>query len=138
MQTDSNDLKLQYVTKDDFMKSLFIAESETHVCAALCLMIENQPGINLVGEADHSESLLVQLVSLHPDALLLDWNLEGIHQPRLIRALQEHCPQTQIIVMSVKPEDELIYQEWNLGGFLSKQLSPEEFIANLSSLLTSK
>jgi len=117
------------------MKKIFIAESETHVREALRLMIENQPGIQVAGEADHSEGLLVQVVATPPDALLLDWNLAGIHHPRLIRALKGHSPEMRIIVMSVKPEDEQAYKGWELAGFLSKQLSPEEFISKLDTLL---
>jgi DNA-binding NarL/FixJ family response regulator len=119
------------------MKTIFIAESETHVRDALRLMIENKTGLQVTGEASHAESLLAQVCTTHPlDALLLEWNLSGIHHQRLIQALQEYCPELQIIVMSVKPEDEQSSKEWDVSGFLSKQLPPEEFISSLVTLLS--
>ncbi len=118
------------------MKSIFLAESENHVRGALRLLIEYQPGMQVVGEADHTESLLAQVCVQPPDVILLDWNLHGIHPQRLIRALREHCPNTQLIATSVKPEHKMSSEEWGVDGFLSKQLPPEAFISALDALLS--
>ena len=117
------------------MKTIFLGEGETHVRDALRLIIENNTGLQVIGEASTAESLLAQVCSNQPDALLLEWNLPGIHHQRLLQALQAYCPKLPIIVISVKPEDEYAAEEWGLAGFISKQLPPEEFISKLVALL---
>jgi DNA-binding NarL/FixJ family response regulator len=113
------------------MKTVFLAEGETHVRAALRLTIEFQGRIAVVGEADHPESLLAQVCQNPPDVILLDWNLPGLHPQRLIRILGEHCPHTRVVATSVKPEHEKAAREYGVDGFLLKQLTPEAFIAGL-------
>ncbi len=113
------------------MKTIFIAESENHVRDALRLLIEYQPGLQVVGEADHTESLLAQVCAQPPDVILLDWNLPGIHHGRLIRTLREHCPTTQLMATSVKAEQEAVVGLFDIDGFLLKQLPPDQFISAL-------
>jgi DNA-binding NarL/FixJ family response regulator len=120
------------------MKTIFLGEGEAHVREALRLMIENNTNFKVIGEASHAESLLAQVCKHPPDALLLEWNLPGIHHRRFIQALQAYCSEIRIVVMSVKPEDELSSKEWELAGFLSKQLPPDEFTSHLVALLSTE
>lgn len=118
------------------MKTIFLAESERHVLAALRLLIEQETGIRIVGEARTAESLLAQVCQQAPDLILLDWSLPGLHPQRLIRTLRECCPGAQVAALSVKPEDEKAVREYGLEGFLSKQLSAESFMELLNDILS--
>ena len=42
---------------------------------ALCTLLEQHPGWQVVGEATSAERLLPLLESSHPDVVLLNWNL---------------------------------------------------------------
>ena len=117
------------------MISVFVAESENHVRAALSLLIEYQPGMHLAGAVYDTEGLLAQVCRQAPDVILLDWNLPGITPRRLIRTLRECCPGTRLVATSVKPEHEQAAREWGVDGFLSKQIGPESFIAALESAI---
>lgn len=116
------------------MKSIFVAESENHVRAALSLLIEHQPEMRLTGAVYDIESLLAQVCQQAPDVILLDWNLPGMNPQRLTRTLREYCPDTRLVAISVKPEHEQAAREWGVDGFLSKQLSPDLFTAALESI----
>jgi DNA-binding NarL/FixJ family response regulator len=116
------------------MKTVFLAEGENHVRAALRLQFEHQPEYQISGEADHTECLLAQVCRKPPDVILLDWNLPGINPQRLISTLRRHCPSTMLVATSVKPEQEKITREYQLDGFLSKQLSPEDFMYQFRSI----
>lgn len=118
------------------MKTIFLAEGEKHVREALHLWIEQQADMKIAGEARSVESLLAQVCQQAPDAILLDWNLPGIHHQRLIRTLRECCPAAKLVALSVKPEDEKAAGEYGMDGFLSKQLSAESFMAALNTILS--
>lgn len=118
------------------MKTIFLAEGQKHVNVALRLLIETQPGMRVVGEANDAEAFLAEVCAHPPDATLLDWHLPGIHHQRLVRTLRDHCPAMQIVVTSVRPEHEKAALAWGLDGFLSKQLPPESFIGRLAEILS--
>jgi two-component system capsular synthesis response regulator RcsB len=113
------------------MKTLFLADGENHIRKAIRLAIENQGIATIAGEAAHTESLLAQACLIQPDVILMDWNLPGTNHQRLIRTLRNHCPSTRIFVMSVRPEDEWTVRDYQIDGFLSKQMDPDDFIQSL-------
>lgn len=118
------------------MKTIFLAEGEKHVLEALQIWMEQQADIKIVGEARSAEALLAQVCQQAPDAILLDWNLPGIHHQRLIRTLRECCPAAKLVAFSVKPEHEKAAKELGLDGFISKQLPSESFMASLIDILS--
>ena len=119
------------------MIRLFLADSENHIRRALKLRLKQDSKFEIVGEANHVESLLAQVCMQPPDAILLDWNLVGIHPQRLLNTLREHCPATRILVSSVRPEHEKTTRELDVDAFLSKQLPPDQFIQALVTALGS-
>lgn len=118
------------------MKKVFIAEAEKHVSRALQVLLEEQDGLSITGNACSAESLLAQICKQSSDVILLDWNLPDLHPQRLIPTLRESCPTATLIAISVKPEHENDAKEYDLDGFISKQLSAEFFIEALSQIIS--
>ena len=116
-------------------KAVFLAEGEKHVLEALRLVLEQQAGFEIVGEARSAESLLATVCKLSPDAILLDWSLPGFHPQRLISTLRECCPSAKLVALSVKPEHEKAANEFEMDGFISKQLPPESFLVSLNAII---
>lgn len=116
------------------MKTIFLAESERHVREALRLLLEQQTELTSTGEARSAESLLAQVCQSPPDLILLDWNLPGLHPQRLIPTLRACCPNALLIALSVKPEDEMSAQAYEVDGFISKQLQAEELLSRLQTI----
>ena len=113
------------------MIQMFLADSEEHIRDAYKLLFEQNSQFEVVGEASHVESLLAQVCAQPPDAILLDWNLLGIHPQRLVNTLREHCPATRILASSVRPEHKKATQELGVEAFLLKQLPPDQFFQAL-------
>jgi len=120
------------------MKTIFLAEGEKHVRDALRLMLEHQSNFAIVGEASSAENTLAKVCQLPPDVILLDWNLPGFHPQRLFSALRECCPETLILAMSVKPEQESIAMKFGAAAFLLKQLPPDQFVSALITAVNQK
>jgi len=120
------------------VKTIFLAEGENHVRAALRLQIELLAEYQISGEADHTEGLLAQVCQQPPDILLLDWHLPGINPHRLIQTLRKHCPDTILVATSVKPEDQKSAISFGMDEFLSKQHSPADFITRLLEINSRK
>jgi DNA-binding NarL/FixJ family response regulator len=57
---------------------VFLADDQAKVRAALRLLLEQEPGLSVVGEVTEAKDLLVQVQVTQPDVVLLDWELPGL------------------------------------------------------------
>ena len=57
---------------------IFLADDQAKARSALRLLLEQEPGLSVVGEATETEDLLAQVQRTQPDLVLLDWELPGL------------------------------------------------------------
>jgi len=57
---------------------VFLADDQAKVCSALRLLLEQELGLRVVGEATEAKDLLAQVQRTQPDLVLLDWELPGL------------------------------------------------------------
>ena len=117
------------------MKTIFLAEGEKHVREALRLLFEHQSDFEVMGEASSGESTLANVCINPPDVLLLDWHLPGLYPQRMISALRECSPKMLILATSVQPEQEKTSHQFEVDGFLLKQLPPDQYLAYLKAVI---
>lgn len=110
---------------------IFIADSHAHVREALRLLLEQQGGFAVCGEAADPENLLAQVCTHPPEFILLDWHLPGLRPHYLLRALKRCCPATLVLATSVNPENARQALSHGVDGFLLKSLPPDEFLQAL-------
>jgi DNA-binding NarL/FixJ family response regulator len=84
------------------------ARGKTHTLRwALRTALKEMSGLEVAGEATNSCELIAQAELLHPDLIVLTWDLPGGPAPRLIAALQT-TGTVRIVVLSmdqyVRPE----------------------------------
>jgi len=115
------------------MKSIFLVENDINVKDAICLQIEHQPDLMVLGTADHTSCILAEVCKQKPDVVLVDWFICGIDYKRLFIAMRKCRPEVLIIATSVRPENEKGALELGADDFLLKQLPPEKFIAALQT-----
>jgi DNA-binding NarL/FixJ family response regulator len=82
---------------------IFIASADKTFRLALQLLLEDEPGMVVIGIADRSDGLLIQVGASQPEVLLLDWELTKQAPIDLIGDLQhlEHRP--KIVALSINP-----------------------------------
>jgi CheY-like chemotaxis protein len=107
---------------------VFIADDQPEVRSALRLLLEQQEGLVVAGEAADGVSLLLWLAGNKTDILLLDWELPGKMGGDLIPQLRAVYPDLQIVAMDSKPQ---IKKDAAVAGaceFLGKNEPPERLI----------
>ena len=117
---------------------LFLAEGQDFVRDAMRLLLDNQPDFSVIGEANSSHTMLAAINGSNPDVILLDWFLPAFEPLQALNTIREHYPKTIIIATSVRPELAAHIYQFNVDGFLSKQLSPDEFVQQLKELSEKK
>lgn len=112
---------------------ILIADPQPKVRFALRVLLEQQPGLEVVGEAGDAEGLLSQTESACPDAVLLGWELSGIPLERLMHELREACPQLVVIALSGRLQAKRAAAALGADAFVSKSNPPEQLLAAIAS-----
>jgi DNA-binding NarL/FixJ family response regulator len=116
------------LTEVDFMRIL-LADAQAKVRFALRVLLERQPGFEVVGEVASVEELLARTAALCPDVVLLDWNVAGPVAAGLVLALRCDCPHLGVIVLSGRPEARAAALAAGADAFVSKGNPPEHLMA---------
>mgnify|MGYP000063645948 CR=1 FL=1 len=113
---------------------VMLADSHTKIRWALRTVIDEEPGLTLVGEAIEAQDLMHQARSLQPDLILLEWELPGRANGFLteLRALDMG---PYVIVLSTQPEQREAVLASGAEAFVSKADAPEQLLATLRSLV---
>ncbi len=112
---------------------ILLAESRPRVRFALRALLEEQPGLRIVGEATHGQDLLVQVEATCPDLLLLSWELPGRPGVDLLLLLRQVCPQLCVIVLSGRQAARQAALAAGADAFVSKIAPPEGLLAAIGA-----
>ena len=115
---------------------VLIADDQPQVRSALRLLLRQEPGVTVVGEADDVERALALVDEQRPDLVLLDWELPDLRvvgpaKPagdRLLPALRAHCPGARVIALSGRPEARQAALDAGADVFVSKGDPPERLL----------
>lgn len=107
---------------------ILLVEDQAKVRFALRVLLERQPGLEVVGEAVDGEDLLAQARDACPDLVLLAWELPGLAAGGL-PAMRAICPDLSVIVLSGRPEVRQAALSAGADAFVSKSDPPEKLLA---------
>jgi DNA-binding NarL/FixJ family response regulator len=113
---------------------VLLADDEPTLRSALRLLLEQEPGLQVVGETAESSSAQQQAAALQPDLLLLDWELPGVAGAALIAALQAAAAGMRVIALSSRPEAQHAALAAGADAFVSKGNPPDSLLAAIRAL----
>lgn len=101
---------------------LLIADDHLIVREGLRLILETEPGFELIGEARDGAEAIQLANELHPDVILMDLRMPGVDGLTAIERLRHQQPTIAIVILTTFDEDELMRRGLGLGarGYLLK------------------
>jgi DNA-binding NarL/FixJ family response regulator len=96
--------QLRMRTKRGKKMYVLLADSDGKERAALRRLMAQEPELTVVGEAIGARELLAQAQALHPDLVLLDWELPGLQGTDLLLALHCHGWPMKVVAYSERTE----------------------------------
>lgn len=108
---------------------VLLADDQSKVRSALRLLLEQQPDLNILGEAVDAQSLLDWVSVVCPDVVLLDWELPGLGTNSLLPTLRQLCPHLKVIALSGRLEARGAALSAGADAFVSKGEPPERLLA---------
>ena len=83
---------------------IVIADREAATRLALRMLLHEEPGLLVVGQAGDGQQLLDSVRETHPDLVLLDWDLPGPPIETLLSDLQTLNERPAVIVLGARQE----------------------------------
>jgi DNA-binding NarL/FixJ family response regulator len=79
---------------------VLLADDHPLMVAGLRRMLEEQDGIEVVGQAQNATELLALAQRRSPDVILSDLRMPGVQGFELIEELRETCPSIKVVILS--------------------------------------
>ena len=107
-----------------------LADDHVTVRHGLRLILDAQPDLTVVGEADDGRATLQRVQELDPDVVVMDISMPGMSGLSATRVLKEARPRVAIVVLTRHADDAYLHEMLRAGAaaFVLKQSSSTELI----------
>lgn len=110
---------------------VLIVDDQQLMRAGFRIILESEPGIEVVGEAENGEQAVRQARALAPDVICMDVQMpgmDGLEATRLIVA--DPALASSVLVLTTFNREDYLFSALQSGasGFLLKNASPEELV----------
>jgi DNA-binding NarL/FixJ family response regulator len=121
-----------------YMTDIKIVLCEDHLITrqGIRRLLEDEKGLEIVGEASNGEEAVQLVTDLKPDVVVMDVampKLNGIEATRQIKLIN---PDTAVLILSAYDDDEYVFALLKAGaaGYLLKSVSGNELVAAIKAV----
>jgi len=107
---------------------VLVVDDQALVRGGFRLILESQPGVEVVGEAADGREALAKARELRPDVVLMDVRMPGMDGLEATRRLLSERDAPRVLMLTTFDLDEYVYDALRAGasGFLLKDVRPEQ------------
>ncbi|MFF5204530.1 response regulator [Streptosporangium sp. NPDC000396] len=111
---------------------ILLVDDQALVRSGFRMLVEVQPGMEVVGEAANGEEAVAEARRTRPDVVLMDIRMprmDGIEATRLITRA-DASPGCRVLLLTTYDLDEYVFRGLRAGasGFLLKDVAPEDLV----------
>jgi DNA-binding NarL/FixJ family response regulator len=109
---------------------VLLADDHTIVREATAEILEHQPDMHVVGQAETGEEAIELARELHPDVAVMDIAMPRLNGLEATRRITAECPRCQVLVLTAHEEERTIIQLLQAGavGYLPKTIGLDELL----------
>ncbi|MER0483627.1 response regulator transcription factor [Streptomyces sp. Edi2] len=117
---------------------VLIADDQAMIRGSFAILLNAQPDIEVVGEADNGAEAVRQVAERAPDVVLMDIRMPELDGLEATRRITGSGSLTKILMLTTFDLDEYVYEALRAGasGFLLKDSSAHELAAAVRTIAT--
>lgn len=117
---------------------VLLVDDQKLIREILRALIENQPGMRVVAEAQNGRSALELTGRLRPDVVVMDINMPDLNGIDATRRIVAEFPDIKVIALSMHSDKQFVDAMLKAGasGYLLKDRSFEEVVRAIRSVVT--
>src|SRR5512142_815308 len=96
--------------------TILIADDHPFVRRGLHSLLDTEPGLSVIGEAEDGLQVLQMAEKLRPHVLVVDLMMPNLNGLEVIRTLRRRLPDTRMIVLSMQSADPYIVAAFRAGA----------------------
>jgi DNA-binding NarL/FixJ family response regulator len=110
------------------MIRLLLVDDQTLVRQGFKVLLEAQPDLQVVGEAENGQQAIAQVEALQPDVVLMDVRMPEMDGVAATRIISDRFAATRILVLSTFDDDDYVVRAMQFGarGYLLKDSHIDE------------
>ena len=112
------------------MRSITVLLAEDHVITrqGIRRLLEDEPGLEVIGEARDGEEAVQMATEMKPDVVLMDIAMPKLNGIEATRQIKLTHPSTAVLILSAYDDDEYVFALLKAGaaGYLLKNVSGDE------------
>jgi two-component system, NarL family, response regulator NreC len=110
--------------------TVVLADDHAVVRSALRMLLDGEPGIEVVAEAGDAADAIRYVGGHHPAVLILDINMPGGSGLEAIPQIRDQSPGTQIVMLTMQDETSAARAALQAGvlGYILKEAASEELV----------
>jgi two-component system, NarL family, response regulator NreC len=110
---------------------LLLVDDHQVVRTGLRMLIEGQPDMKIIGEANSGLRALEMASQLKPDIVVMDITLPDISGIETTRRLKASMPDIAVVALTIHEDEQYFFEMLQAGasGYVPKRAAPEDLIA---------
>jgi len=116
---------------------LLLVDDHAVVRSGLRMLLENQAGLEIVGEAGTGRAALALVKELQPNIVLMDIGLPDMSGIEVTRQIKQQWPGVAVVALTIHEDAEYFFKMLQAGisGYVPKRAAPEELLAALQTAI---
>jgi two-component system response regulator NreC len=112
---------------------ILLADDHTILRAGLKMMLNAQPDMEVIGEAQDGRQALHEAQRLQPDVILMDITMPDMNGIEATKQIKRAQPEIKVLILTMHEHDEYIFQALRAGasGYMLKEAADTELITAL-------
>ena len=109
---------------------LLLVDDHEVVRSGLRMLLENEAGLDIEGEADTGEGALKMVETLKPDVVIMDITLPDMSGIETTRRIKEIHPDVAVIALTIHEDQQYFFEMLQAGasGYVPKRAAPDDLI----------
>jgi two-component system response regulator NreC len=122
--------------KTDELIHVLIADDHGVLRAGLRALLETEPDIQVLGEADEGRETVRLTKELEPDIVLLDISMPGMDGVEVTRRLDDLSSDIRVLILTVHEDESLLQEAIDAGawGYVTKRAIKSELISAIHAV----
>jgi DNA-binding NarL/FixJ family response regulator len=118
------------------MIQILLVDDQHIIRQGLRSMLEMNPDMQVIGEAENGKRALEEVSRLQPDVVLMDIRMPIMDGVAATGAIAQQFPDTKVLILTTFDDDEYVSQALRLGakGYLLKDTEPDELALAIRSV----
>jgi NarL family two-component system response regulator LiaR len=116
---------------------IMVADDHPFIRQALKILLEAEPDMKIIGEANNGAEAVELAVKLQPDVAIMDIGMPVMNGLEATRQIKQKCPNVSILVLTVFTDNQHVIGILNAGaaGYLTKEVFGDDVIRGIRAIM---